>query len=135
MAGPVELVLHAMSDAPDTDFTAKLLDVYPDGRAASLTHVGGVARARYRYGLDRPTPLSPGEPFELLIRLSHVGHTFLPSHRIRLEVSSSCFPLADPNTNTGADFATDTTHRTAGQTVLHDAGHPSRLLLPVLPDP
>jgi putative CocE/NonD family hydrolase len=135
VVGPVELVLHAVSDALDTDFTAKLLDVHPDGRAVSLTHVGGVARARYRYGLGRPTPLTPGEPFELQIRLSHVGHTFLPAHRIRLEVSSSCFPLADPNTNTGADFATDTAHRTAEQTVLHDTEHPSRLLLPVLPNP
>lgn len=133
--GRVELMLFAASDAPDTDFTAKLLDVYPDGRAVSLTHVGGVARARYRNGLGSPAPLTPGEPFEILIRLSHVGHTFLPSHRIRLEVSSSCFPLADPNTNTGDDFRTDTAHRTAEQTVLHDAQHPSRLLLPVMPNP
>jgi predicted acyl esterase len=67
--------------------------------------------------------------------LSHVGHTFLPAHRIRLEVSSSCFPLADPNTNTGADIATDTAPRKAQQTVLHDAAHPSRLLLPVMTHP
>jgi putative CocE/NonD family hydrolase len=131
--GPVELVLHAASDALDTDFTAKLLDLYPDGRAVSLTHFGGILRARYRWGFERPELLVPGRPFELRIRLSHVGHTFLPAHRIRLEVSSSCFPLAEPNTNTGADFATDTLHRKAQQTVLHDAAHPSRLLLPVMP--
>ena len=135
VVGAVELVLHAATDAPDTDFTAKLLDVYPDGRAVSLTHGGGVMRARYRHGFDRAEVLRPHEPFELRIRLSHVGHTFLGAHRIRLEVSSSCFPLADPNTNTGADFATDTAHRKAQQTVLHDAAHPSRLLLPVMPDP
>lgn len=135
VVGPVELVLHASSDALDTDFTAKLLDVYPDGRAVSLTHVGGIQRARYRHGFDRAVPLTPGEPFELRIRLSHVGHTFLPAHRIRLEVSSSCFPLADPNTNTGADIAIDSAPRKAEQTVFHDALHPSRLLLPVMPDP
>ncbi len=132
--GAVELVLNAVSDAPDTDFTAKLLDVHPDGRAVSLTHVGGILRARYRHGLDRPEALRPDEPFGLTIRLSHVGHTFQRSHRIRLEVSSSCFPLADPNTNTGGDFATDTAHRKARQTVLHDAAHPSRLILPVMAD-
>jgi putative CocE/NonD family hydrolase len=135
VVGAVELVLHASSDALDTDFTAKLLDVYPDGRAVSLTHVGGVQRARYRHGFDRAVPLTPGEPFELRIRLGHVGHTFLAAHRIRLEVSSSCFPLADPNTNTGADIAIDTAPRKAQQTVLHDALHPSRLLLPVMPNP
>jgi uncharacterized protein len=132
--GPVELALHAASDGLDTDFTAKVLDVYPDGRAVSLTHAGGILRARYRHGFERPEPLTPGCPFELRIRLSHVGHTFLPGHRIRLEVSSSCFPLAEPNTNTGADAAIDTQHRKAQQTVLHDATHPSRLLLPVMPD-
>ena len=135
VVGAVELLLHASSDALDTDFTAKLLDVHPDGRAVSLTHVGGIQRARYRYGFDRAQLLTPGEPFELRIRLSHVGHTFLPAHRIRLEVSSSCFPLADPNTNTGLDIAIDTTPRKAQQTVLHDAAHPSRLLLPVLAHP
>jgi putative CocE/NonD family hydrolase len=135
VVGAVELVLHASSDALDTDFTAKLLDAYPDGRAVSLTHVGGVQRARYRRGFERAVPLTPGEPFELRIRLSHVGHTFLPAHRIRLEVSSSCFPLADPNTNTGADIAIDSASRKAHQTVLHDASHPSRLLLPVIPNP
>jgi uncharacterized protein len=133
--GGVELELYAASDATDTDFTAKLLDVFPDGRAVSLTHVGGILRARYRHGFDRAEALTPGQPVRMRIRLSHVGHTFLPAHRIRLEVSSSCFPLADPNTNTGADFATDTKHRKARQTVLHDAAHPSRLLLPVVPNP
>jgi putative CocE/NonD family hydrolase len=134
VVGAVELVLHASSDALDTDFTAKLLDVYPDGRVVSLTHVGGIQRARYRHGFDRAVALTPGQPVELRIRLSHVGHTFLPTHRIRLEVSSSCFPLADPNTNTGTDIAIDTAPRKAQQTVLHDALHPSRLLLPVMPN-
>ena len=132
--GPVEAILHASSDGPDTDFTAKLLDVYPDGRAISLTHVGGVIRARYRNGIERTELLTPGEPYEFRIRLSHTGHCFLPGHRIRLQVSSSCFPMIDPNTNTGADFATDTAHRKARQTLFHDASRPSCLLLPVYPN-
>jgi len=129
--GPVEAVIHAASSAPDTDFTAKLLDVYPDGRAISLTHVGGVLRARYRMGFERSELLEPEKPEVFRIRLSHAGHTFLPGHRIRLEVSSSCFPLADPNPNTGRDIATETVHQKARQTVFHDADRPSHLLLPV----
>jgi len=129
--GPVEALVHIASSATDTDFTAKLLDVTPDGRAISLTHVGGIQRARYRSSLEHPAPLVPGQPDLLRIRLSHVGHTFQPGHRVRLEISSSCFPLVDPNPNTGRDIATETEIRTATQTVLHDAEHPSHLLLPV----
>ena len=129
--GPVAAELHVTSSAPDTDFTAKLLDVHPDGRAVSLTHVGGVLRARYREGYDRAVPLQPGKPALLRIRLSHVGHTFLPGHRLRLEVSSSCFPMVDPNPNTGTDPATETRGARAQQAVLHAAEHPSHLLLPI----
>jgi putative CocE/NonD family hydrolase len=132
ICGAVELVLHAASSARDTDFTAKLLDVQPDGRALSLTHVGGVLRARYRHGFERAELLTPGEPAELRIRLSHVGHEFGAGHRVRLEVSSSCFPMIDPNTNTGGDFRTDVGTQLAKQTIFHDAQRPSRLLLPVL---
>lgn len=129
--GPVEALIHASSDATDTDFTAKLLDVQPDGRAISLTHVGGILRARYRKGFEQPELLVPGQPEAFRIRLSHVGHTFLPRHRVRLEISSSCFPLADPNPNTGRDIFTETECRVAQQTIFHDDDHPSRLLLPV----
>jgi putative CocE/NonD family hydrolase len=129
--GPVETILYAASTAPDTDFTAKLLDVFPDGRAISLTHVGGVLRARCRNGFDRHELLTPGEPVEFRIRMSHVGHTFRAGHRLRLEVSSSSFPMIDPNPNTGRPIATETETRPAGQTVFHDAQQPSRLMLPV----
>ena len=96
--------------------------------------VGAIQRARYRYGFDRAVPLSPAEPFELRIRLSHVGHTFLPAHRIRLEVSSSCFPLADPNTNTGADIAIDSAPRKAHTNRASRCRVPvCDCLLPVLP--
>ena len=129
--GPVEAIIYASSSATDTDFTAKLLDVHPDGRAISLTHVGGVLRARYRTSYSDPVLLEPGRVEMFRIRLSHVGHTFLPGHSIRLEVSSSCFPLVDPNPNTGRDIATETECRLAQQSVFHDLQHPSQLLLPV----
>jgi putative CocE/NonD family hydrolase len=129
--GPVEALLHAASTAPDTDFTAKLLDVFPDGRAVSLTHVGGVLRARCRNGYERHELLTPGKPETFRIRMSHVGHTFRAGHRLRLEVSSSCFPMIDPNPNTGRAIATETEVRTAGQTVFHDPDRPSQLRLPV----
>ncbi|MGH8249878.1 MAG: CocE/NonD family hydrolase [Steroidobacteraceae bacterium] len=129
--GPVEALIHAASSAADTDFTAKLLDVDPDGRAISLTHVGGILRARYRMSFERPEPLVPEQSGLFRIRLSHMGHTFRPGHRIRLEVSSSCFPMADPNPNTGRDIATETECLTARQTIFHDAERPSQLVLPV----
>jgi uncharacterized protein len=129
--GPVEVLIHAASSAADTDFTVKLLDVQPDGRAVSLTHLGGVLRARYRKGYERTELLEPGKPDVFRIRLSHVGHTFQPGHRIRLEISSSCVPLVDPNPNTGRDIAAETRCRTAQQTVFHDAERPSHRLLPV----
>jgi uncharacterized protein len=132
LLGPVDLELHASSDGPDTDFTAKLLDVTPDGRAISLTHGGGVLRARFRLGFDREVFLVPGEPARLSIRLNHVGHSFLPGHRLRLEVSSSCFPLADPNPNTGTPTATESQVRVARQTLWHDGDHPSRIWLPII---
>ena len=140
LTAPVEIVgrvfvtLVAASDAPDTDFTAKLLDVHPDGRAVLLgPSEVGVKRARYRKGYDRMEPLTPGTPEEYRIELFDIGHRFLPGHRIRLEVASSAAPFITPNSNTGLPVATDTTWRVARQTVYHDATRPSRVLLPVIP--
>jgi hypothetical protein len=139
MAAPLEIVgrvfakLWAASDALDTDFTAKLLDVYPDGRAVLLgTQSAGVRRARYRHGYERPEPLMPDRAEEFSIELFDIGHAFLPGHRIRLEVSSSAAYSVDPNLNTGKAIGTDTTAAVAHQTVFHEPGRFSRLLLPVL---
>ena len=132
--GQPELVLFAASDGLDTDFTAKILDVYPDERVVSLTHMQGILRARYRNGMEKTELLTSGKPEEFKIRLAHIGHCFLPGHKIRLEVSSSCFPLIDPNSNTGHNFATDTEVRIARQTVFHDGERPSHLLLPIFFD-
>ena len=131
VTGPVRLVLWASSSRRDTDFTAKLVDVFPDGTARALTD--GIIRARYRASRTAPTLLTPGRAEEFVIEVGATSNVFLPGHRIRLEVSSSNFPRFDRNPNTGAAFATDSTLLTARQTVLHDAAHPSRLVLPVIP--
>ncbi|MGE0554703.1 MAG: CocE/NonD family hydrolase [Gemmatimonadales bacterium] len=134
IVGPVSVVLHAASDARDTDFTAKLLDVYPDGRAVKLGWWdAAVIRARYRNGYAREELLTPGKAEEYEIDLGHIGHTFLPGHRIRVEISSSAYPFIAPNSNTGNPIATDTESRVAKQTIYHDRSRPSRLVLPVVP--
>jgi putative CocE/NonD family hydrolase len=132
VTGHVSLTLYVTSAARDTDFTGKLVDVFPDGRAIFLTD--GIIRARYRKSLAEPEPLTPGEPCQLRLDLSVTSNVFLPGHRIRLEVSSSNFPRFDRNTKTGgiidsepADQATVAVNR-----VLHGPGHPSQLILPVI---
>ena len=132
VTGHVSLTLYASSSAPDTDFTGKLVDVFPDGRAIFLTD--GIIRARYRKSLAEPEPLTPGEPCQLNLDLSVTSNVFLPGHRIRLEVSSSNFPRFDRNTNTGGIIADEPADQatTAVNHVLHGPGYPSQLILPVI---
>lgn len=132
VTGHVTLVLHVRSSALDTDFTGKLVDVYPDGRALYLTD--GILRARYRDSLSEPRPLVPGQTYELVVDLSVTANVFLPGHRIRLEVSSSNFPRYDRNTNTGGPIAEERLADAvrATNTVLHGPAHPSRVILPVI---
>ena len=125
--GPVTLKLWVASSAPETDFTAKLIDVHPDGLAVNLSY--GIMRTSYREGYDEPKPMEPGTPYELTIRLGPTGIRFGEGHRIRLDVASSDFPNFDRNHNTGADFWSDSELRVARQTVFHDRERPSRLLL------
>lgn len=132
ITGPIKLVLHAASSALDTDFTAKLVDVHPDGKAYHLCD--GIVRARYRHGNDRPAELlQPGQPEKFEIDLWVTSNVFLPGHRIRLEVSSSNFPRFDRNPNSGQPFGTDTELLTAQQTVFHDTARDSHLVLPIIP--
>ena len=107
VTGPIELVLYADTSALDTDFTAKLVDVHPNGYAQNI--IDGMLRCRYRTSRQHPEPMVPGEVTELRIDLWATSHVFLPGHRIRLEVSSSNFPRFDRNLNTGGDQATGTT--------------------------
>lgn len=131
VTGPVTLHLWADSSAPDTDFTATLVDVLPDGTARALTD--GILRARYRKSKTTPALLEPGRAEEFRIDLGATSNVFLPGHRIRLEVSSSNFPRFDRNPNTGGVFGEDTELRRATQTIHHSAARPSRLVLPVVP--
>ena len=128
VSGPVELVLYAESSARDTDFVARVTDVDPAGRSFVLTE--GVLRARYRGGLDRMELLEPNEAAEFRIQLYPMSHVFRAGHRIRLQVTSSCFPRFSRNLNTGEDVGTGTRMRTARNTVLHTAACPSHLRLP-----
>ncbi len=129
VTGPVTLDLYAKTSAADTDFTAKLVDVGPDGVAINLTE--GILRARYRESTTAaPQPITPGQVYEYKIDVWSTSNVFLKGHRIRLEVSSSNFPRFDRNLNTGKDAASSSDYVKATNTVLHDAAHPSALILP-----
>ena len=131
VTGPVTLDLFAKTSGVDTDYTAKLVDVWPDGRAINLTE--GILRARFHESTSETRLLDPGKIYEYKIDMWATSNVFLKGHRIRLEVSSSNFPRFDRNLNTGKDAATGSDFETATTTVLHDAEHPSALLLPVVP--
>lgn len=131
ITGPVTVELWASSSSVDTDFTAKLIDVRPDGYAMNL--VDGMIRARYRDSASDPELMTPGRPYRFTIDLWATSNVFLPGHRIRVEVSSSNFPRFDRNLNTGLPFGEGETGVVANQTVYHDADHPSALVLPVIP--
>ncbi|MEV6340502.1 CocE/NonD family hydrolase [Nocardia vinacea] len=132
VTGHLTLVLHVSSSALDTDFTGKLVDVFPDGRAFYLTD--GIMRARYRNSTADPELLNPGQVYELTLDLSVTSNVFLAGHRIRLEVSSSDFPRYDRNTNTGGLISANTADEAiiATNRVLHGPEHPSRLILPII---
>ncbi|MGD8716884.1 MAG: CocE/NonD family hydrolase [Desulfobacterales bacterium] len=130
VTGPVALKLWAASSCRDTDFTAKLIDVYPDGYAAIVAD--GILRARYRESLAQPKLLEPGQIYELVIDLWATSLVFKSGHRIRVEVSSSNFPRFDRNLNTGEDNAGEAQMQTAIQTIYHDATHPSHIVLPIV---
>ena len=133
VTGPVVLKLYASSAAPDTDFTARLIDVHPDGRSMNLCE--GVIRARYRDSVEHSTLMEPGTVYEFTISLEVTSNLFMRGHRIRLDVSSSNFPRIDRNPNTGHTFGMDAEMQVAEQTVYHSAGYPSHLVLPIIPRP
>jgi predicted acyl esterase len=131
VTGPVKLILHASSNTPDTDFTAKLVDVHPDGKAYNLCD--GILRTRYRESFIAPTPTVPGQLYRYEIDLWVTSNLFKARHRIRLEISSSNFPRFDRNPNTGHAFGADAELTKAFQSVFHDTKHPSHVLLPIVP--
>ncbi|MGA7857202.1 MAG: CocE/NonD family hydrolase [Terracidiphilus sp.] len=132
VTGPVTLELFAKSSAVDTDFTAKLVDVWPNGFAQNLTE--GILRARFRESISSAKLIEPGKIYEYKIDLWSTSNVFLKGHRIRLEVSSSNFPRFDRNLNTGKDDSTSANLVKATNTIYHDSEHPSALILPVVPN-
>jgi putative CocE/NonD family hydrolase len=132
VTGPVKVVLYVSTNAPDTDFTAKLVDVFPNGEARNLTD--GMLRLRYREGLDKVVLARAGEVYPITIDMGVTSNVFLAGHQIRLEVSSSNFPRFDRNPNTGRPVADEGQFRKADQTVQHGGAYPSHILLPVIPE-
>ena len=128
--GPVKAVLYVSTTARDTDFTAKLVDVFPDGSARNLCD--GILRLRYRRSLEKAELASPGETYEVTVDAGVTGNVFLKGHRIRLEISSSNFPRFDRNPNTGGPVADETRFVKATQTIYHDRARPSRVELMVV---
>lgn len=132
VTGPITAHFYVSSSAPDTDITCKLVDVHPDGRAMLVTD--GILRLRYRYSVTQPTLLQPEEIVPITIDLWSTANVFLAGHRLRIEVSSSCFPKFARNSNTGGDIATERSdqYQVAVNRIYHDAAHPSHLLLPII---
>jgi predicted acyl esterase len=136
LAQPVEVTgrvyadLWVETDAPDTDFMAKLVDVYPDGYEALV--LDAPLRLRYRQGLDREVPCKPGEVMRVRIDLWSTSLVFNRGHKIAVHVTSSNDPRFDPNPNTGKKLRADGETRVARNRVHHDRAHPSRVLLPIV---
>ena len=137
VTGPVTVRLWIASDCPDTDFTAKLVDVhppsddYPEGFAMNLTE--GILRVRYRDSWERPSPMVPGEVYAITIELFPTGNLFAAGHRLRLDIASSNFPHFDVNPNSGEPEGAMEHPRIARNRVFVDRAHPSHIVLPVIP--
>jgi uncharacterized protein len=133
VTGPITMRFYASSSTIDTDFTAKLVDVYPDGRAYNIQE--GIVRARYRNG---PLPecselIEPGRVYEYNVDLGLTSNVFLPGHAIRIEISSSNFPKHDRNLNNGESYFDSINWNVAEQKIYHNQDYPSYIVLPVIP--
>jgi putative CocE/NonD family hydrolase len=137
VTGELSVKLWVASSAVDTDFTAKLIDVYPASRDVpggfDLNIADGIARARFRESLKKEVLMEPGKVYPLSVKLYPTSNVFKRGHRIRVDVSSSNFPRFDVNPNTGEPLNDNRTRKVAINTVYHDAQHPSAIVLPVVP--
>ena len=137
ITGAIKARLHIASNRPDTDFTVKLIDVYPpnvdypSGFAMNITD--GIIRARYRKSWEHPQPLVPGEPAVVEIDPFPTSNLFKRGHRIRIDISSSNFPHFDVNPNTGDPEGTGLMRQVARNTVFVDATRPSAVVFPIVP--
>jgi len=133
IAGPVKMQLHASTDARDTDFVVKLVDVYPDGFAMNIAE--GILRGRFHRGLNKAELLKPGEVYKFEIDMRGTANVFLPGHRIRVDVTSSNFPQYDRNLNTGEAPGASERMVVARQKVMHGGEWKSHIVLPVVAVP
>jgi len=131
VTGSVRIILYAASSAVDTDFTGRLVDVWPDGRAYNMAD--GIIRVAYRKSEWVAQPIIPGEIYEYSIDLGSTSNVFKTGHRMLVEISSSCFPKWDRNLNTGHHIGQDAEMKVASQRVFHDRDNPSHILLPLIP--
>lgn len=137
VTGPLSVKLWISSSAVDTDFTAKLIDVYPpnqdypDGYAMNLAD--GIQRTHYRNGYTKPEMMKPGDVYPLTIEMFATSNLFKKGHRIRVDISSSDYPAYDPNPNTGEPYMTGHTGIVAKNQTYHDKNHPSHIVLPIIP--
>ena len=135
VTGPIEMHLFAASTSVDTDFTAKLIDVYPPGtehpEGLAFNITDSIIRARYRNGWTEPEFMTPGQPYEFVFKLYPTSNVFKKGHRIRLDISSSNWPRFDVNPNTGGPLGREQKYELAHQTIYHDADCPSHIVLPL----
>jgi putative CocE/NonD family hydrolase len=132
ITGPLEIHILASTSTRDTDFTAKFVDVYPDGRSQNL--VDGIKRAKGLKSLASPEFITPGQVYEYVITMGPTSQMFFKGHRMRIDISSSNFPMYDRNMNTGNPIGEDATGIKANQTVYHEAKYASHIDLPVIPN-
>jgi len=137
VTGPIDVKLWVSSSAPDTDFTAKLIDVHPASSdfpgGLDMNLEDGILRARFRDSLEHAEPMQPGQVYALTIHLYPTSNLFVKGHRIRLDISSSNFPRFDVNPNTGEPLNANRRLAIATNTVYHDREHPSQVILPIIP--
>jgi hypothetical protein len=133
VTGPVRTILYVSTSGNDTDFTAKLVDVQPDGRPLLVTD--GIQRLRYRLSLDKPVFVKQNQAYQISVNCGVTSYVFFPGHRIRLEVSSSNFPRFDRSLNSTGPNSEQTKLVKAKQTVFHEKGYPSAVILPIIPKP
>ncbi len=132
LTGPITLILYVSSTAKDTDFTAKLVDVYPDGKAYNIQD--GILRARYREGFTKKVWMEEGQVYEIQVDMSITSRYFRQGHKIRLQMSSSYFPNFERNLNTGCNNYDETDWIIANNTIHHSPEYPSHIILPIIPE-
>ena len=133
VTGAIDVTLYVSSDVKDTDFTVKIIDVYPDGTAYNLDET--IQRVRYREGYEAPVFMEPGEVYEVKLGPMSTSNFFAPGHRIRIEVSSSNFPRFTRNLNTGGRIWDETEGVVAHNVVHHSPRYPSKIRLPIIRRP